>query len=428
MESARGRSVFSKQGFPVPADTTPQAPQRRSARSMPHVFVTIPTANFSHRQILEGVLEYAREHGPWLFHLITGDVAAQGLRRIDKWGCSGAVSLSPRPEDIRRIARLGVPAVFIHPPPGKAPPPPRCAFVVRDQRDLGRTAADYFAERGYRSFAFVGAPRPAAWSDDRREGFSRRLAALGFPCAVYPDLNEDEAGDFAAEQPRLGRWLASLPRPAALYTVKDFRGQQILATCLDFGLAVPRDIAVLSTDDDEIICETATPALSSIALDGRATGRLCAQTLEALMSGRGGVRRLVKRAGARIVTRASTDALATGDPVLSRAFAALRAQGGQGAPKIKDVALQMGVSARTLEEKAKRHFGRPLRDVLRSQRLRDGIAMVENTSLPLDEIAARCGFCGASHFSRVVRAAFGRPPGTFRHARAGDRRHAENSC
>ncbi len=393
---------------------TPDSAHRQPG-AMPHVFVTIPTANFSHRQILEGVLEYARERGPWLFHLITGDVAAQGLRRIDKWGCAGAISLSPSAGDVLRIARLGVPAVFIHPPAGRKTPPRRCAFVIRDQRDLGRAAADYFVERGYRSFAFVGAPRPADWSDGRRDGFAGHLAALGFRCATYPDLTEVEAGDFAAEQPRLGRWLAALPRPTALYTVKDFRGQQILSTCLDFGLSVPRDIAVLSTDNDEIICETGTPALSSIALDGRATGRLCAKTLEALMEGSPGVRRLVRMADARIVTRASTDALATDDAVLARAFAALRrVQDAQGAPKIKDVARSMGVSARTLEEKARRHFGRPLRDVLRAQRLRDGLSMVENTTLPLDEIAARCGFCGASHFSRAVRAAFGRPPGAFR--------------
>ena len=393
-----------------PADSGGETRQAQNA--VPHVFVTIPTANFSHRQILEGVLEHARKSGPWLFHLSTGDDAAQGLRRMDKWGCTGVIALSPGESDVRRIARLGVPAVFIHPPAGMNAPPRHCAFVERDQRDLGRAAADYFAERGYRSFAFVGSPRPAAWSDGRRDGFAGRLSALGFGCTVYPELSEDESTDFAAELPRLGKWLAALPKPVALYTVKDFRGQQILATCLDFGLAVPGDIAVLSTDDDEILCETATPALSSIALDGRATGRLCARTLEALMSGRPAERKL-EMSGARIVTRGSTDALAVGDPVFSRVFSALRAER-QPAPKIKDVARRLGVSVRTIEEKSRLHFGRPIRDVLRAQRLREGVAMVANTALPLEEIALRCGFCGASHFSRAVRAAYGRPPGSFR--------------
>ena len=62
-------------------DVRGEGPPPPRAAANPHVFVTIPTANFSHRQILEGVLEYARKCGPWLFHLSTGDIAAQGLRR-----------------------------------------------------------------------------------------------------------------------------------------------------------------------------------------------------------------------------------------------------------------------------------------------------------------------------------------------------------
>ena len=387
-------------------------PAEPRAAANPHVFVTIPTANFSHRQILEGVLEHARKCGPWLFHLSTGDTAAQGLRRIDKWGCTGVIALSSGEEDVRRIARLGVPAVFIHPPAGAAAPPKRCVFVVRDQGAIGRAAADYFAARGYKTFAFVGAPRPAPWSDERRDGFRERLAKRGFGCKIYPELSEAESVDFAAEMPRLGRWLASLPKPAALYTVKDFRGQQILATCLDCGIAVPGDLAVLSTDDDEIICETSTPALSSIALDGRNTGRTCARILGELMAGRGS-RRTVRMPDPRIVTRGSTDALAAADPVLARVFSALRAAG-QPPPKLKDVARTLGISVRTVEAKARQHFGRPLREVLLSERVREGVAMVANTDLPLEEIAGRCGFCGASHFSRAVKAAFGRAPGSFR--------------
>ena len=50
--------------------------------SIPKILVTLPTANFTQRRILEGVLAYARDHGPWMFHLNTGDIAGQGLRRI----------------------------------------------------------------------------------------------------------------------------------------------------------------------------------------------------------------------------------------------------------------------------------------------------------------------------------------------------------
>ena len=44
----------------------------------------------------------------------------------------------------------------------------------------------------------------------------------------------------------------------------------------------------------------------------------------------------------------------------------------------------------------------------------EGVALLTNSRLPIAEVAARCGFCNASHFSRAVKAAFGYPPGVFR--------------
>jgi LacI family transcriptional regulator len=165
--------------------------------------------------------------------------------------------------------------------------------------------------------------RQVADSELRRAGFARAVESAGFPCRVYPAPAPEEAADYSREAPRLAAWLKSLPPQTALYTVKDIRGQQILAACLDAGIAVPDTLAVLSTDDDEVLCETATPALSSIALDGAYTGRICAKALDDLLHGR---KRhpLVDIAFPRIVTRRSTDAFAITDPVLARVIATAR--------------------------------------------------------------------------------------------------------
>ena len=42
------------------------------------ILVILPTSNFLHRQILEGILEYSKSDGPWQFHLVTGDDFEQG--------------------------------------------------------------------------------------------------------------------------------------------------------------------------------------------------------------------------------------------------------------------------------------------------------------------------------------------------------------
>ena len=58
----------------------------------PRVLLVIPTANIIHRQILNGILRYAHQHGPWEFHMITGLFEEQGIRRTKEWGCTGAIA------------------------------------------------------------------------------------------------------------------------------------------------------------------------------------------------------------------------------------------------------------------------------------------------------------------------------------------------
>ena len=341
----------------------------------PHILVTIPTANFTQRKILEGVLAYARENGPWLFHLNTGDIAEQGLKRVSAWGVDGVIVLSANPELLTRVARLNRPTVLINAPLSIRTRRRDILVVRRDNPNLGRMAAE-------------------------------------FPCAVYPTPTPDACADFSREAPRLSAWLKALPKRTALYTVKDIRGQQILAACLDAGIAVPDDLAVLSTDDDEVLCETATPSLSSISLDGEHTGRICAKALDDLLHGRPR-HPLVDIAYPRIVTRRSTDTFAVDNPVLARVIAYARKR--LDTPlKIRDMAQALGVSVRTIETKAQRHLGHPIREEILRLRLSEGVALLTNSRLPIAEIAARCGFCNASHFSRAVKAAFGYPPGVFR--------------
>lgn len=380
--------------------------------SPPHILVTIPTANFTQRKILEGILDYSRENGPWLFHLNTGDIAAQGLRRARTWGVDGVIHLSPDAKALACAARLDCPTVLINPPIGFRPRHRNAVVVRRDNPSLGRMAAEHLIEAGFRSFAFVGSPRPSYWSDGRRDGFTRKVADAGFPCEVYPTPTPEERADFSLEAPHLNSWLKALPRHTALYTVKDIRGQQILAACLDAHIAVPDDLAVLSTDDDEVLCETTTPKLSSISLDGEHTGRICARALDDLLHRRPR-HPLVEIAVPRIVTRRSTDTFAIGDPILARVIDYARKR--LGTPlKVNEIARSLGVSVRTVETKALRHFGHPVREELLRLRLNEGVALLTNSRMPIAEVASRCGFCNASHFSRAVKAAFGCPPGALR--------------
>lgn len=383
-----------------------------SASGTPRILVTIPTANFTHRKILEGILDYARAKGPWQFHLNTGDIAAQGMKRVENWKCSGIIALSSNKALLRRLVQFRKPTVFINPPDEGKVPPHGCVFVRRDDRNLGRLAAEYFISGGFRSFAFVGTSRQSTWSDERRDGFTARLAQEGFTCIDYGSVTPEESADAAIEAPRLLKWLKTLPPQTALFTVKDIRGQQILSACLDASICVPEDLAVLSTDDDKVLCGTISPPLSSISLDGENTGKLCAGILDNLLHGKK-VEAVVDIMCPRIITRRSSDVTAVDDPLLARALGYARTHLDEPF-RISKLASDTGISVRTIELKARKQFGHPFREEILRLRLAKAVSLLSNTGLPAADIAAMCGFCSGSHLSRSVKDAFGHPPSTFR--------------
>jgi transcriptional regulator GlxA family with amidase domain len=68
------------------------------------------------------------------------------------------------------------------------------------------------------------------------------------------------------------------------------------------------------------------------------------------------------------------------------------------------------VSIRQLERLFAKHLGISIDQHYMSLRLARARTLLRQTSLPVLQIGAECGFSNASHFARVYRAAFGKPP------------------
>lgn len=382
------------------------------------VLLILPSDKFLHRQILEGILEFGRERGPWQFHFETGDRYEQALGNGRSWGCSAIIAMVRERLQLAELLAMGKPSVFINPPSPlggrqKAKPPPHAVYVNRNQEDVGSTAAAYFLERGFRSFAFVGTPRPALWCERRLDGFARRIEQDGFSCDAYaPRLNGD-SDDFSTESKCLSEWLKSLRPGTGVYVVRDRRALQVLGCCADAGIAVPETLAILSTDNDAVLCESTSPSLSSIALDGMNCGRLCASLIDRLLRKRK-VEPLVELAFPQVVTRQTTDRTLVPDPFLARALTLVRKD--LSTPMtIDSIARTIGISKRTLEMKAQLVLGKTLKEEINGIRLNEAVRRISNTSEPIARIAAQCGFCGASHLNTRFKAAFGHNASVFRY-------------
>lgn len=383
------------------------------------VLIILPTDKFLQRQILEGILAYGREHGPWQFHLETGDRYEQGLGQGRRWGCTGIIAMLREPSQLNELVDTKIPAVFINPPlSGKAKnikPPKWATFVNRNQENVGATAAEYFLSRGYKSFAFVGTPqtKTARWCDRRLAGFRMRLETDGFDCTSFKATTPEVSSDFDKESAELTQWLRSLPPKTALYAARDRRALQVMGLCLDAGISVPGSLAVLGTDNDEVLCESSSPSLSSISLDGRNAGILCAQLLDAHMQKRK-VEPLVDLAFPRVVTRQSTDEMQVPDRFVAKALTIVRRDLSE-RHTIAKLAIAVGVSKRTLEMKANLVLGTTLKAEIESIRLNEAVRMISNSDLSIQSVAEKCGFCCASHLNTRFKAIFGHNPSVFRY-------------
>ena len=384
----------------------------------PRVLLVIPTANIIHRQILNGILRYAHRHGPWEFHMITGLFEEQGIRRTKEWGCTGAIAFTDTKAHVAAVLAAGVPVVFVNPPlnmMGSESPLSRHCCVIRDQLAIGHAGADYFIDRQYTNFAYVGDVKNKSWSSDRSEGFAERVAERGFLCNVYPAPPKAERDDFGLEKKRLRTWLKKLSKPVALMAARDLRARQILDTCMDEGIAIPHEIAVLGVGNDEIFCETTTPTLSSISLDGENTGYDCAKMLEEQMCCADAARRpcVLSLGMVSVVTRRSTDTSCVSEPRLAEALAFIQA--GLGSPlSVSDVARHLNISRRLLEIKARKFLGRTICEEIQRVRLNRARTLLRNTKLTVSEIAIACGFYDPSHLGLWFRKTFHLTPTAFR--------------
>lgn len=372
--------------------------------SAKNILVLIPTGDYAERLKLNGVLEYARDKvgARWNLRLCVGGVVRLALSLRSRLRYDGLIAYVQDAEDRRQLLKLNVPAVLIEDlsEPKTVPRRSNVATIVCDHIAEGRTAADFFLARHFQSFAFVGAEGKVTWSELRRKGYEAELRKAGFGCTVFPNGAD------------LGTWLKALPKPCAVFAARDMRSRQVLDAAAEYGISVPQEIAVLGVDDDEILCATARPSLSSIPSFDRSLGYAAGRTLNALITGRskGGI---IRTRHAKVVCRQSTDIDAIDDPFVVQGLKWIRAHLADGISAVS-LAKGIGYSPTALQQRFVRALGATVSETVRQLRLSAAKDLLIGTSLSVDEIAHKCGFSCTSHLCLRFREAEGVTPLVYR--------------
>ena len=387
---------------------------------IPCVAIGLATTYKTHRNLIQGILRYANEHGPWAVQIVEGRADEQHLAKISRENYAGLIGHAATPRILKGILDSKLAAVLVdvfHPEflPRIRRRPFTC-LLSSDDQPIGRAAALYFLERKFSHFAFVGDIHAAEWSENRCRAFVATVTQAGCTCAVYPIPAPTLLRNATREQHTLGEWLRGLPRPCALFVSNDIRARRVLNACLNVGLAVPQDIAVLSCDNDELICETTVPPLSSIQFNTQQAGYRAASMLDRMMRNHkhlSASERVLHYGFQSIVTRTSSEAMLLADPLAMRALTYIRLNV-ETRFTMTDLTHALNVSRRLLEMRFRRATGRTLHEELIRVRMERACSLLHASAQSIETIAGICGFSSSSHFGAAFARMFGCSPSVFR--------------
>jgi LacI family transcriptional regulator len=372
----------------------------RFLQTIPRVLVVLSTVHKPRRDKLQGILRYARLHGPWDIQTVEAHPYITRVGSLKNWQPDGLIKDGTYPLPFRTPAAGRIPTVLLD-TDGRRPT--TCSCVDHDSRRTAEAVADYYLRQGLQHFAFVGSVPRCFWSDARAEGFVSRLAQNGRDCTLYRPKN---AMDWGLEQDHMRRWLLGLPKPCGLMAAMDLRAKQVLDTCRLAEIRVPDEILVIGVDNDETVCENTTPTLSSALPDFEHGGYMAAELLDRLI--RKTQRKAVRLTYGlnRIVERRSTQRLQTPNPVASSALEFIRLNACAGIT-VKDVARQLKVSRRLAELRFREACGRSILQEIRHCRLERVCTLLRETNLPIGEVGKQCGYETETYLKALFKTCFG---------------------
>jgi len=412
------------------------------------VALVLPTEFAYARGVLRGIIAATRERNmyagagpspgsrggakplPWLFRVYRG-IYGHSSKYLSKWfrewdphGIIGQI-YDDRLAKVYRDTDKPVVELF------ESRQASEFSRVLPDDVATGAMAARHFLERGFRHFAFFGVPW-MRWSRERETGFRDEVAGAfasradgaprgaesgGHTFSSYgsPSAPGSARSYGAAARrrhvPGMNAWLASLPRPLALFAANDGWGFELVQAAREVGSHVPDDVAILGVDNEELLCEIAHPPLSSIRLGAEQIGAAAVTLLDQLMRGRAaeGVTRVPPL---EVVTRQSTDVLAVEDPDVAASLRHIRQHAANGL-SVKELLDTIPVNRRTLERRFINVLGHTPLEEIQRVRLERAKALLQ-TDLPIYDVAVRAGFTTSEYLATSFRRSTGMTPTEYR--------------
>ena len=296
----------------------------------------------------------------------------------------------------RRIAKnelLGVPTVLL----GRDSTRRRQVFdcSVQNTRGPAIAAVQILREIGISDFAYVGDPNHPSWSIERGRHFAK--ATETWQCQTYGGADPSSP----TGQAELTAWIHDLHKPSGVLLGADHLAMPFYAAVKRTNLTIGKDLFVVGVDDDERLCTTLSPSLTSIKPNFFKAGYNGIEILAQRLEDSSQPPQYVTYEAKEIVRRASTFRQMS-DKRVSTGLLYIT-EHGQERISSEDVAREMGCCRRLAEKLFIRHTGKSILNTIREGRLEKAKSLLENSDYPIDDIPLMCGYHSLPHFKVYFR-------------------------
>lgn len=381
--------------------------------------IRLDTTKSFHRSCLRGLLTYIQQFKPaWS---LTSDAANRMwlVRPVDLPDFHPDILVGVFKEnELYELRKKHVRCISLltHVSDGKVP------VIASDDRAIGRMAANHFADQQIQNGIYYGIVRQQTHSTLRYDGFAEAMQERTgiVPTAMSLDLDKISFRGNVARQKHLDEIvtviraaIAARGAPVGVFAFSDDLGATIIESCLSAGLSIPDDVAVIGVDNDDLICEMLSPALTSIKQNGAGIGFRTGEMLDSMLRDIPLPESPILFPPLSLVVRPSSDTVAIKDPLVARAVKIIRTTVGD-SMNVNQLAAQLKISRRLLAKRFREALDRTPHEEIARTRIRLAKQLLANTNMTNLAIAVECGFSGENRFEQKFHKLIGMTPYTYR--------------
>jgi len=378
---------------------------------MKRILLLIDYSSEFSRRILKGLIQYSKDHGPWIFYRLPSYYKTlYGKEGIIQWAKewkADAILARWDHEGTNLLESLRIPIVLQN----YRERSPYFSNLTGDYIGTGKMAANFFIKRRYRNFAFYG-NQDVVWSCERAEGFRREIEKAGGNYFYFEseNLNGEQWNTGHAQ---LDEWLFSLPKPIGLFACDDSFALQVSEICKINNIRIPQDISLLGVDNDELLCNLSDPPISSIVLDVEKGGYEVGRHFDQMFNEtRDGPSDIIISAN-RLKLRQSTEKYNVSNEYIAKIVHYIE-EHYTDEISIDELTQLVPLSRRNLEIKFKDEMGTSIYQFILLCRIEYFANLLLITDLPLFDLALQSGFNDCKNISRIFKKIKGNTPIEFR--------------